>query len=360
MRTFHRLALASLLLAACAAPDGDLVEPTADELALDAQKADAPYGAFKALPADSEWLYYDETQSLYLSDDAPIAYRHFQAQPGVEFKVGAYALDDAQAPLPGRGVGWKLQRAYKTKSGKYTWYVVAQADGSDGAATAVYTTTGYSDGLYLLTVGSAAKPEVITATLGCGSAQCSARVQPGGGCGGHTVTPRQCEGGLYCAYTLEAMCGFADAGGTCQKRPQFCNKLAGPPVCACNGTTYSNLCDVASAGTSVLRAGPCSANIVGDWEQIVGDQTHYDYTFNADGSFTSVYQPGCLFTTPHCAIKIAQSQGTYTIVDDGSKKTLTLTYTSDFHSPTQATFTINKKSLVGVDFGATALTLKRK
>ena len=41
-------------------------------------------------------------------------------------------------------------------------------------------------------------------------------------CGGLTATPTECGASEYCLWTLEGMCGAADAPGTCQPKPGGC------------------------------------------------------------------------------------------------------------------------------------------
>jgi hypothetical protein len=65
-----------------------------------------------------------------------------------------------------------------------------------------------------------------------------------------------CAADQFCSFTASAMCGRADATGTCTTRPEICNDLY-QPVCGCDGVTYSNACRANGAGTSVLHTGPC-------------------------------------------------------------------------------------------------------
>ena len=73
-------------------------------------------------------------------------------------------------------------------------------------------------------------------------------------CGGRLGNT--CAADQFCSFTEAATCGWADATGVCQTRPEICTALY-QPVCGCDGVTYSNACHANGAGTSVVHGGPC-------------------------------------------------------------------------------------------------------
>jgi hypothetical protein len=66
-----------------------------------------------------------------------------------------------------------------------------------------------------------------------------------------------CAADEYCNYPLSALCGAADAPGTCASKPDVCGNIYAP-VCGCDDQTYGNACEAAAAGVSVQKQGECS------------------------------------------------------------------------------------------------------
>ena len=63
----------------------------------------------------------------------------------------------------------------------------------------------------------------------------------GESCGGMRMTPQVCAGApeeTYCRYEPAAMCGAADAPGTCQPRPQMCTQYTA--TAAISATPWPN------------------------------------------------------------------------------------------------------------------------
>jgi hypothetical protein len=93
----------------------------------------------------------------------------------------------------------------------------------------------------------------------CGPANCDA---PMGECG--DPEPKHCGGfagfvcdaGEFCSYEQGDYCGFADAMGTCEVKPEVCGEIWSP-VCGCDGNNYSNPCEANAAGVSVKQTGDC-------------------------------------------------------------------------------------------------------
>jgi Kazal-type serine protease inhibitor domain len=85
--------------------------------------------------------------------------------------------------------------------------------------------------------------------------ECAATGTTCGGRGGGT-----CASGEYCNYTPAAICGRADATGTCTKIPKnsACDAVY-DPVCGCDGMTYSNDCAATLAGASIDHTGACAS-----------------------------------------------------------------------------------------------------
>ena len=99
--------------------------------------------------------------------------------------------------------------------------------------------------------------------------------------------------------------------------------------------------------------------IAGAWRFTATDRSRFTYTFAADGTFQAEQEPGCLFSTPACAIKMALLTGIWSF--DGTA--LHIEYTSAVRNGEVADFAVagsaTSPRLVGDDFGRT-LTLKRQ
>src|SRR5688572_11515223 len=83
---------------------------------------------------------------------------------------------------------------------------------------------------------------------------------PGGGgrtCGG--LLGLECDADEFCKFPSDAMCGIADATGTCAPIPSVCDAVV-DPVCGCDGQTYGNACEANRASVSVASDGECEGS----------------------------------------------------------------------------------------------------
>jgi len=101
-------------------------------------------------------------------------------------------------------------------------------------------------------------PKVLSLVCGCDGKTydngCLAAVQgvSVAAVGACIVTCDQCGNDEYCGSELGA-CG---QGTTCLPRPASCPP-GDAPVCGCDGTTYSSVCEAQAAGSTIFSEGPC-------------------------------------------------------------------------------------------------------
>ena len=316
---------AAALFVGCASASGD--HATASE------EADLASSTALPAPADpNERLYFGTPATDFHSGDAPLSYRVFTAKGGNEFKVGAAAMtDDGSSVDPTASVGFKLYRLAKVH-GHSAWTLIQSVDGVSGAATLRYTAPVART--YMIEVTAAPLPRLTESSLSCAggdNTKCTTARQPGESCGGLAASRFTCDRGLFCEYSDAQACGAGDQQGSCQVSPQAC-PLFFLPVCGCNGKTYGNGCQAHSAKTSVAHGGACncdssvwsSAYLAADaltsntWKSADQD---YTFTFEANGKFSSEFEPACARSVPRCMIAVQVRTGHFAVA--GGVATLT-------------------------------------
>lgn len=65
-----------------------------------------------------------------------------------------------------------------------------------------------------------------------------------------------CETGSTCIHSEDDMCGWYDASGRCERRPDVCGDGA-QPVCGCDEKTYVNECQARLIGAGILSRTAC-------------------------------------------------------------------------------------------------------
>ena len=78
--------------------------------------------------------------------------------------------------------------------------------------------------------------------------------QTGATCGG--IGALKCPEGQACQFP-EGQCNTPDLAGTCVTVPETCPEKQGPRVCGCDGTTYTNECELLKAGARPAKKGAC-------------------------------------------------------------------------------------------------------
>jgi hypothetical protein len=277
-----------------------------------------------AVPAEltTEKIYLGDVNLVSVSEAQPWHYGLVDLNPGARVRLDLFALDGSAAD-----VGFKVYRV----NGDGALSLLGVIDGYDGWAAATFRSR--SGGSYVIESVGAVVPSTLGLFLECrrNDGDCSPHAQPFEVCGGRGA--KGCDDGLFCL--IEEGCGFDDGGGACQRQVRICPAVAGPPVCGCDGVTYSTGCHAHAAGINIKEGGACACDpslfdkpidaldvsgvYVGDSEN-EGELISSRLTLGADGSYLYEQQwdPKCAHVEPYCrrAVRIFQSQGTWVFANN--------------------------------------------
>jgi hypothetical protein len=237
------------LLGACGSPANQIEETETNQNTLRAPHYGQPAGI------ETQRVYFNTQNDLFVSTSHK-SYAIVDLAPGATVGVSMRSLF-ASDDLPADQVQLVSKLYQVTDDNQLR--LIRLVDWNQGRATTLIRS--YRGGSFVIETDFPFETLVeawamIGLRLDCHSAngECAAQAQPGEACGG--IANFGCDQGLFCDYTPEAMCGWADAPGTCARRAEVCPMFISE-VCGCDGMTYSNRCVASSEGVAVLHDGPC-------------------------------------------------------------------------------------------------------
>jgi hypothetical protein len=136
----------------------------------------------------------------------------------------------------------------------------------------------------------------------CEAAKAGRSVNQKGACRCGGAAALACSQGYFCSYP-SGTCGVADREGVCSPPVVACPSVS-ELVCACNGRTYRNACELTAAGQSVNHPGECVPQVCGGPSNVICEDRGM-YCAHAEGTCQQVNRFGaCKLRPVSCPVVV--------------------------------------------------------